>query len=83
MASVDSMLRRVQRLEQAQATPRTPFEVVYGSVAGFEAAWQAKIDAGEMDPIDGPAIIASIRRWHTDRMYEGWRHHRNGVWDNK
>jgi len=83
MPSVDSMLRREQRLEQAQSKPRTPFEVAYGSLAGFTAEWQSEIDAGRMDPLDGPIIIQCIRRWHTDRVYESWKHHRNGVWENK
>jgi hypothetical protein len=60
-------------LEQAQRVPRSPFEVAYGSLEAWEADWQASIDAGTMCPIDGPVIIACVRRWHRDGVYATWR----------
>jgi hypothetical protein len=69
MTSVLSMLQRVRKLEQARAAPQTPFEQAYGSLAGFTDAWQGEIDAGTMDPIDGPIVIQCILKWHADRVW--------------
>jgi hypothetical protein len=58
-------------LEHAKAPPLTPFEVAYGSLEAFAAAAQGFIDGGVLDPRDGPVLVASIRRWHGERLWDG------------
>lgn len=79
MTSVLSMLQRVRKLEQAKATPQTPIEQAYGSLAKFTDAWQGEIDAGKMDPIDGPVVIQCIQKWHADKVWATGQRN-NGVY---
>jgi hypothetical protein len=77
--SVRAMLARVQRLEQARRPPLSPFEQAFGSLEAWEADVQAGIDAGRLDRIDMPVVIACVRRWHTDGVWSMWR--RDRVWE--
>ncbi|MFC3162447.1 hypothetical protein [Ciceribacter thiooxidans] len=79
MASVASMLSRVRRLEAARAAPLSPFAQAYGSLTAFEAEVQAEIDAGTLDSVDMPIILASIRKWDRERIWSAWR--RDRVWE--
>jgi hypothetical protein len=72
MATVRALLARVTRLERVKAPPVSAFELDYGSLEAFEAAAQAMIDAGTLDRRDGPVVLASIRRWHTDEVWALW-----------
>lgn len=77
MTNVRGMLRRVQKLEKArQPPPRrpSPIEVAYGSVDAFADAAQAGIDAGKLDRDDMAVVIASVRRWHSDKVWDQWHH---------
>lgn len=80
MPDVRSMLQRVKRLEAARAAPRSPFELSYGSLAGFEDVCNEGVAAGRLDPIDMPIVLACIRRWHVDRVWDDWRRQRNNFW---
>lgn len=71
--AVRALLARVTRLELAKAPPVSPFEVDYGSVEAFAASVQAGIDGGDIDPRDGPQVLAAIRRWHTDEVWGLWQ----------
>jgi hypothetical protein len=73
MPAVRALLTRVAKLEQAKAPALSPFEAAYGSLDAFVAMAQAQIDAGELDPRDGPPILAAIRRWHTDEVWGLWQ----------
>ena len=79
MSSVRAMLARVQRLEQARQAPRSPIEVAYGSLEAWESETQAKIEAGTLDRIDMPVVIACVRRWHNEGVFGMWR--RDRVWE--
>jgi hypothetical protein len=79
MASVGSMLSRVRRLEGARAAPVSPFAQVYGSIEAFEAEVQADINAGKLDRVDMPIILACLRRWEGDGTWGAW--HRDRVWE--
>lgn len=73
MTRVRSLLARVGKLEQAKAPALSPFERDYGSVDAFAAAARADMDTGTLDPRDGPAVIAAVRRWHNDRVWDVWQ----------
>ena len=81
MANVLCTLRRVQRLEQARVTRRSPFEVAYGRMDAFADKVQVDVAAGKLDRKDITMVLAALHRWHRDRVWAGWRHHRNGMWD--
>lgn len=78
MAGVDAMLRRVQRLEQARAAPRTPFELACGSFDAFADQVRADVEAGKLDRRDmvgedgDGGILRAIRSWHEQGVYEMW-----------
>jgi hypothetical protein len=78
MTSVRSLLARVARLEAARVTPRSPFEVAYGSLGAFEEKMQSDIDAGKLDSTDGPLLLGAIAKWHRDMLWSGFRYHNNG-----
>ena len=86
MPDVRSMLLRVRKLEAARAAPLSPFELSYGSLAGFEDVVRADVDAGKLDRRDmlgedgNGGILACIRRWHVDRVWDDWRKQRNNFW---
>jgi hypothetical protein len=73
MGSIRSLLTRVERLEQMKAAPRSPFEEAFGSLEAWEADWQASIDAGAICSVDGPVVMACIRRWHREGLWGGVR----------
>lgn len=73
MAGVRSLLARVARLEQVKAPAMSPFERDYGSVEAFAAFAQGQMDAGTLDRRDGPHILAAVRRWHDDRVWDLWQ----------
>jgi hypothetical protein len=79
MSGVRSMLARVQRLEQARTAPRSLFEAAWGSLDAFEADTQAEIDAGMLCGTDMPIIIACIKRWHKEEVFDGWK--RDRIWE--
>lgn len=66
------MLARVGWLERTDAPTVSPFEQQYGSLDNLAGAWRAMMDAGTLDRRDGDALIAIIRRWHTDRVWDLW-----------
>ena len=78
MANVQSLLRRVQRLERARETPRSPFEVAYGSLDAFADKVTGDIGAGKLDKVDGPLLLQAVLKWHRDRLWSGFRYHNNG-----
>ena len=73
MPALRSLLARVNRLEQAREPVVSPVQRAYGSSEAFAAAAQAEMDAGSLDPRDGPYVIAAVRRWHNERPWDGWR----------
>ncbi|MEZ0002915.1 hypothetical protein [Sinorhizobium fredii] len=79
MSGVRSLLARVGRLERARTAPKSPFEIAYGSMDAFAANVQAGIDAGTLDQIDMPVVLACIRRWHDEGVYGLWQ--RNRIWE--
>ena len=86
MSNVRALLTRVAKLEAARATPRSPFELSYGSLAAFEDVVRAEVNAGKLDQADmlgeddNGGVLACIRRWHVDRVWDGWRKQRNNFW---
>ncbi|UZK65864.1 hypothetical protein [Sphingomonas sp. M1-B02] len=73
MAGVRSMLARVTRLEVTDAPAQSPFEHIYGSLAGFTQVARAAIKAGTLDRRDGGVLLEIIRRWHADRVWDVWQ----------
>lgn len=78
MANVQSLLRRVQRLERARETPQSPFEVAFGSLDAFAEKVNADIGADKLDKVDGPMMLAAVLKWHRDKLWSGFRYHNNG-----
>ena len=78
-SGVRAMLARVARLEAARVTPRSPFEVAYGSMDAFADKVQVDVAAGKLDSRDMPRVMAALHRWHRDRVWSGWRYHHNGM----
>lgn len=78
MTNVRSLLARVARLEAARVTPRSPFEVAFGSFGAFEANVNADIDAGKLDGTDAPLVLNAVRNWHRDMLWSGFRYHSDG-----
>ncbi len=72
MAGVRSMLARVSRLEVADSPVQSPFERTYGSVETFFNTAKAAMDANTLDRRDGEVLLAVIRRWHADRVWDLW-----------
>lgn len=79
MSNVRALLTRVAKLEASRVAPRSPFELVYGSMDAFADKVQADMAAGKLDSTDAPILIASLRRWHKDRVWQGWQRFRNGM----
>lgn len=78
MSNVRALLTRVAKLEAARVTPRSPFEVSYGSLNAFADKVNADIDAGKLDKVDGPLLLNAVLKWHRDRLWSGFRYHNNG-----
>jgi hypothetical protein len=74
-------LTRVAKLEAARVAPKSPFEVAYGSMDAFADKVNADIGAGKLDSWDMPVVLAVLHRWHKDRVWAGWQHNSNGMWD--
>lgn len=72
MRAVRSLLARVTRLEQARAPVVSPFEHAFGSLEAFAAAARADMEAGTLDPGDGPDVLGAVRGWHEDRLWDVW-----------
>lgn len=66
MASVQSLLSRVARLEVRSRQPRSPIEIAYGSHDAFEDKVQADILAGKLDKVEMPLVLAALRRWQLE-----------------
>ena len=73
MAGVRSMLARVGRLERTDAPTVSPFERQYGSLDRLAEAWRAMMDSDTLDRRDGEALIAIMRRWQSDRVWDLWQ----------
>jgi hypothetical protein len=69
MPSVQALLRRVHRLETARIVQ------LYGSVDGFAEG------AEGLDRVDFPLVIAALRRWEADGVWNHWHRQRNGMWE--
>ena len=78
MTSVRSLLTRVAKLEAARVTPKSPFEVAFGSFGAFEEKVNADIDAGRLDSRDMPMLLGAITKWHRDMLWSGFRYTPNG-----
>jgi hypothetical protein len=74
------MLARVQKLEAARITPRSPIEVAYGSMDAFAEQANRDVGAGKLDK-EFLLVVECLRRWHADQVWAAWQHHRNGMWD--
>lgn len=82
MTKVRSLLRRVQKLEQARQAPMSPFAAMCGSFEAFEAEMRARIGPGGLDR-DFEGVLAALRRWEVNWALwqrEKPRWHRNGAW---
>lgn len=82
MTKVRSLLRRVQKLEQAQQAPMSPFAAMCGSFEAFEAEMQTRIGPGGLDR-EFELVLAALRVWEVN--WAQWqrekpRWHRNGAW---
>ncbi len=78
MANVRSLLTRVAKLEAARVTPKSPFEVAFGSLDAFADKVNADIGANKLDKVDGPLLLQAVLKWHRDRLWSGFRYHNNG-----
>lgn len=75
MASVQALLKRVRRLEAARTATPSPIVQLYGSVDGFA-------DGAEgLDRVDFPLVLAALRRWEADGVWNHWHRQRNGMWE--
>jgi len=74
------MVQRVKKLEAARASPRSPFEVTYGSFDAFEAETLTLINEGKLGRVDMEAVPVALRRWHTDNVWCGWGQRNSGVY---
>jgi len=75
MQSTRALLRRVQRLESARTAPPSPIVQLYGSVEGFAEG------AEGLDRTDFPLVVAALRRWERDRVWDHLHRQRNGIWE--
>ena len=78
MSNVRSLLTRVAKLEAARVTPKSPFEVAYGSLDAFADKVNAEVAAGKLDRTDGPLLLQAVLKWHRDKLWSGFRYHNNG-----
>lgn len=78
MSNVRALLTRVAKLEAARVTPKSPFEVAFGSLDAFAEKVNANIAASNLDRIDGPLLLNAVRKWHVDMLWQGFRYHNNG-----
>ena len=78
MSNVRSLLTRVAKLEAARVTPKSPFEVAFGSLDAFADKVNADVDARKLDRVDGPLLLQAVRKWHRDKLWSGFRYHNNG-----
>jgi len=79
MLRIRSLVDRVRRLEQA-VSPRSPIEMMYGSLEACEAEVEQGIEAGRLCCVDAPVVLACIRRWHREGAWRMWGR-RGQVWD--
>ncbi|MFN3663955.1 hypothetical protein [Yoonia sp.] len=75
MPSVRTLLARVQRLEAARTATPSPIVQLYGSVDGFAEGSEG------LDRVDFPLVLAALRRWEADRVYDHMHRQRNGIWE--
>lgn len=68
MAGTRALLARVQQLEKARS-PVSAFERGSGSVEAWAAEMAKGIADGVFDQADMTVVIASVRRWHLDRVF--------------
>lgn len=73
MGSARSMLARVAKLEAARVTPKSPFEVAYGSFDAFANSTRAEIAAGKLCSHDMPIVLECLRRMHRDQAWGAGR----------
>ena len=78
MSNVRALLTRVAKLEAARVTPKSPFEVAFGSLDAFADKVNADIGAGKLDKVDGPLLLNAVLKWHRDHVWQGFRYHNNG-----
>ena len=78
MSNVRALLTRVAKLEAARVTPKSPFELAFGSFDAFADKVNADIGAGKLDRVDGPLLLNAVLKWHRDRLWRGFRYHNNG-----
>ena len=78
MSNVRALLTRVAKLEAARVTPKSPFEVAFGSLDAFADKLNADIGASKLDKVDGPMLLQAVLKWHRDRLWSGYRYHNNG-----
>jgi len=71
MAGVRDMLARVRRLEAARSM-LSPIQRWYGSVEAFEAEVRVGMDAGTLDRRDMEDILACVRSWHNNPVWQLW-----------
>ena len=81
MSNVRSLLTRVAKLEAARVTPRSPFEVAFGSLDAFADKVNADIGADKLDKVDGPKVLQAVLRWHRDGAFGQWTRYRNQAWE--
>lgn len=78
MSNVRALLIRVAKLEAARVTPKSPFEVAFGSLDAVAATVKADVAAGKLDRMDGPLLLQAVLKWHWDHVWQGFRYHNNG-----
>jgi outer membrane murein-binding lipoprotein Lpp len=69
MASVHSLLSRVARLEMQRRKTRSPIQTAYGSYDAFEDKVKADVQAGKLDTVEMPMVLAALRRWQFERQH--------------
>lgn len=78
MLRIRSLVERVRRLEEA-VSPRSPIELMFGSLNAFEAEMEQGIKAGKLCHMDAPVVLRCIRSWHGNNVYSMWSKRR--VWE--
>ena len=78
MSNVRALLTRVAKLEAARVTPKSPFQVAFGSLDAFADKVNTDVDARKLDRVDGPLLLQAVRKWHRDKLWSGFRYYNNG-----
>jgi len=75
MVAFRALHRRVLKLEKATTPRASPLTIWFGSIDAFvDLHVIPEIEAGKLDSNDMVDVIAAIRRWEAEGIYDSWKH---------